>query len=439
MTLRRQLLLAPALAFAAMLAMLLLFLGVARHQSAPDPSTALRSVPDAPPPNATTDQRIAILQATVRAEPTKPDGYVLLAATELQKVRETGDSSYYPRVDGLLRRALELDPRNAGAITERSALELSRHQFAAGLRDAQLARRLAPQVDKPFGVLVDALVELGRYRQAGAALREMVDRQPNLAAYARVSYWRELHGDLAGAASAMRRAVSAGGDVPENAAYVQSLLGDLDFARGQLGAARRDYGLALVELPGYVPAEAGLAKLDAARGRLDGAIRRLRGVVARLPLPQYVVALGDDELAAGRRGAARRDLALVRAEERLLAANGVNTDVDLALFEADHGSPARAVALAWRAWAAAPSVRSADALGWALARAGRPRAALPWARRALALGSRDALFLYHAGMAARAAGDRLDARRWLARSLAHNARFSPLYAPRAHRALKALR
>ena len=84
---------------------------------------------------------------------------------------------------------------------------------------------------------------------------------------------------------------------------------------------------------------------------------------------------------------------------------GVNADVELALFEADHGSPRRAVALGRRAWAAAPSVRSADALGWALHSAGHSRAALGWARRALALGSRDPAFLTHAGLIARSAGE----------------------------------
>src|SRR5439155_13208026 len=119
--------------------------------------------------------------------------------------------------------------------------------------------------------------------------------------------------------------------------------------------------------------------VEAARRRFAPAVSRLRGVVDRLPLPAYVVALGETELAAGRSADAHRDLELVRAEQRLLAANGVNTDTELALYEADHGSPARAVALARRAWASAPSVRSADALEWSLARAGRAREAPPWA------------------------------------------------------------
>ncbi|HEX8856609.1 MAG TPA: tetratricopeptide repeat protein, partial [Thermoleophilaceae bacterium] len=222
----------------------------------------------------------------------------------------------------------------------------------------------------------------------------------------------------------------------ENVAYVQTLLGNLLFDTGRLGAAREAYRTALARFPGYVPASAGLARVEAARGDLGAAIRRYSSAVARLPLPEYVVGLGETEQAAGRRAQARHDLALVRAEERLLQANGVNTDVDLALFEASHGSPKRAVMLARRAWSEASSVRSADALGWAYTRAGRPGAGLRWAQRALRLGSRDPMFLFHAGMAARAAG-RLDcARAYLARSLELNPRFNPLYARQAQEALR---
>ncbi|MEA2357066.1 MAG: hypothetical protein QOI62_326 [Solirubrobacteraceae bacterium] len=375
---------------------------VARH----DDGRALAplALPPGPLPNEPTDAQIRGLQATVRAAPGRADGYTLLSSAYLQKVRETGDAGYYQRAAAAVSRALILSPSDPAALTQRSAVELSRHDFRAGLADAQRARALAPAVNKPFGVLVDALVELGRYDDAGRALQQMVNRHPDLAAYARVSYFRELHGNLPGAVRAMRRAVSAGGEVPENDAYVRTLLGNLELQRGDLVAARRAFGGALVSLPGYVPAVAGMAKVDVARGRLPAAIARLRDAVTRLPLPEYVIALAEAEHVAGRRVAAARDLDLVRVEERLLARSGVNTDVDTALFEADHGSPQKAVALARRAWAAAPSVRAADALGWALTCAGDARAALPWAAWALHLGSHDPAFNLHAALAARAAG-----------------------------------
>ena len=329
-------------------------------------------------------------------------------------MRETGDAGFYTRAQGAVDRALSLRPDDPGALTQRSALELSRHDFRAGLRDALRARALAPAVIAPFGTVVDALVELGRYPQAERALQEMVDRKPNLAAYARVSYFRELHGDLDGALAAMRAAVSAGGAVPEQDAYVRALLGGLELQKGRIGPAVRQYGEALQAVPGYPAAEAGLAQADVARGRLTPAIARLQRVVDRLPLPSYVIALGEAQAAAGRRAAAAQSFALVRVETMLQQRAGVNADVELALFEADHGSPRRAVALGRRAWAAAPSVRSADALGWALHRAGHSRAALGWARRALALGSRDPAFLTHAGLIARGAGEPRLAARWLA-------------------------
>jgi tetratricopeptide (TPR) repeat protein len=381
-------------------------------------------------PGASTDTRIKGFQSLVKSKPKDSGGYDLLGDAYLQKVRETGDASFYTRADGVYSKALQLNPRDPAAVTGAGALALSRHDFSAALRYGQRARQLAPYSFQPLGVIVDAQVELGRYRDAERSLQQMIDLKPNLASYARVSYFRELHGDLRGAIEAMKLAVSAGGGAAENVAYVQTLLGNLYFNVGRVGDARESYRTALETLPGYVPATAGLASVSP----VDRALRLYRHAVARLPLPQYVIALGELQQAAGK----HPDYDLVRAEERLLQANGVNTDVDLALFEANHGSPARAVSLAKRAWAAAPSVRSADALGWALTSAGRPGQGLHWARRALALGSRDPLFLYHAGKSAQAAGRAALARAYLSESLALNPRFSPLYAPRADRALKEL-
>jgi tetratricopeptide (TPR) repeat protein len=361
-----------------------------------------------------------------------PDERSLIADRYLQRVRETGDASYYVRAEGVLRGVT----RTPAVLTTLGTLALARHDFKAGLAYGLAARRAAPTTVKPLGVVVDAQVELGRYSEAARTLQTMLDEKPNLSSYARVSYFRELHGDLDGAVRAMRLAVAAGGGAPENVAYVQTLLGQLEYLRGRLPAAALAFRQALARFPHYPAAEAGLARVDAAHGRLAAAIRRLRGVVDRLPLPEYVIALGENELAVGRNAQAHRDLALVGAEERLLAANGVNTDTELALFEADHGSPGRAVALAQRAWRNAPSVRSADALGWALTSAGHPRTGVAWARRALRLGSRDPMFLYHAGTSALRAGSTAAGRRWLRAALALNPHFSPLYAPRAERSLR---
>jgi tetratricopeptide (TPR) repeat protein len=427
MTLTRNNFLAKLAVTVAVFAAALVTFVLVNHRGADTPSAAGGvSVP----PSASTDTRIASYQQLVRSHPKDSRGYDFLGDAYMQKVRETGDASFYRRADGVYTKALQLNPRDPAAVTGAGTLALARHDFSAALGFGQRARQLAPYSFQPVGVVVDAQVELGRYQDARRSLQQMIDLRPNLSSYARVSYFRELHGDLSGAIDAMKLAVSAGGGAAENVAYVQTLLGNLYFAVGRRADAREAYRMALETFPAYVPATAGLATVSS-RAR---ALLLYRSAVARLPLPQYVVALGELQQASGK----RPDYALVRAEERLLKANGVNTDVDLALFEANHGSPARAVSLAKRAWAAAPSVRSADALGWALTSAGRPGQGLHWARRALALGSRDPLFLYHAGMSAKAAGRAAVARAYLSESLALNPRFSPLYAPRAEHTLKEL-
>jgi tetratricopeptide (TPR) repeat protein len=386
-------------------------------------------------PATDTQAEIARLQAVARRVPRATEPRVELAAAYLQRARETFDPTLYNGADGLLRGVLAREPGNTGALVERAGLALSRHDFRLGLELARRAQRLEPSSTVALPPLVDALVELGRYGAAERTLQRLADRKPNLSAYARVSYLRELHGDLGGAASALALAAAAGGPAAENVGAVEVLRGDLAVVRGRRASAQRAYTMALTLVPGYAAAEAGRARLAAAAGDLRGAVARWRRLVARLPLPEYAIALGEAELAAGRPRAARRDFALVHAEQALLARAGVNTDTELALFEADHGDRARGLALARRAWAAAPSVRSADAMGWALTRAGRPAEGAVWARRARRLGSADPMFAYHAGIAVRAAGDDRAGRQLLRSALAHGLATRPWHARAARRAL----
>jgi tetratricopeptide (TPR) repeat protein len=422
-------LLGPVLAFALTLTIVVLL------DRSSSPSAVEAGGPDFAAARRSTDALISTIRAAIAANPRQADGYTRLGNAYLQKVRDRADTSYYPRIEAAFKRALARKPGDAGALAGLGALALGRHHFEEGLSYGLRARRAAPGVARIYGVIVDANVELGRYEAAARALQRMVDLKPNLASYARVSYYKELHADLDGALEAMELAVSAGGESPENAAYVQTLLGNLEFQLGHTGYAEHSYRQALARYPGYAAAAAGLAHVEAARGNLAAAIRRYRATVARIPVPEHLIALGEAELAAGQPAAAKRHFAQAAAQEVTARRNGENTSTESALFEASHGDAQRAVRLGRWAWALAPSVRSADALGWALTRAGRPEQGLRWARRALRLGSRDPLFLYHAGISAKAAGRRDLARRYLERALSQNAHFSPLYAPLARRAL----
>ncbi len=421
-------LLAVLLAFAAALGAFLLL-------RSPEPAAPAAAAPAAAAARDGSDD-LPALQAAVRDAPRATAPRVALAEAYLRRARTTGDPAFYARADGLLRGALARAPRDPDALAASAGLALSRHDFRRGLQLARRARAGRPGALAPAPLIVDALVELGRFGAAERELQQLVDTKPTLAGYARVSYLRELHGDLGGAVAAMRRAAAAGGAGRESTASVQSLLGGLELARGNLAAAGRAQRAALAAVPGYPAALAGLARLAAARGDLDAAGRRWQALATRLPLPEYVVALGETRLAQGRRAAARRELRLVGAERRLLGSAGVDTDAETAVYEADHGAPRRALALARRAWRAAPGVRAADAMGWALTRAGRPAAGLRWAHRALALGSRDPLMRHHAGLAALAAGAPAEGRAHLRVALAGGLAGWPWQAQQARTALR---
>ena len=83
----------------------------------------------------------------------------------------------------------------------------------------------------------------------------------------------------------------------------------------------------------------------------------------------------------------------------------MRTDLEIAQFDADHGVRlGRALAAARQARRARPSIDGDDVLAWALERNGRCAEALPYSRRALRLGTHDALKYFHRGMIERCLG-----------------------------------
>ncbi|MGI8608421.1 MAG: tetratricopeptide repeat protein [Candidatus Dormibacteria bacterium] len=392
-----------------------------------------------PRPGAATDALIARDQASLKLNPTSNTISASLAGAYLQKVREVGDPSYYGKADELLQAVLKRDPTQLAATVLTGQLQLARHQFLTALDWGQKARALNPYVTPPLAVIVDAEVELGRYPAAIDDVQKMVDLRPDLSSYSRVSYVRELKGDRAGAIEAMQAALTAGGSIPENTAYVQVLLGTLYFNQGDVASAAAQYRLVLVGYPDFVPALAAQAAVAAAKDDLPTAIRLYKKAVDIYPLPQYVIALGDVYAASGDSVNAGRTYDLAAAEQQLYQANGIDLDQELALFDADHQRDSANVrTLAARAVADRPSVTSYDVYSWVLYQAGDFQGALAATRQAHKLGTRDALFYFHTGMIEAKLGMNHEARSDLGAALAINPHFSVLHTPEAQKELAAL-
>ncbi|HXI17927.1 MAG TPA: tetratricopeptide repeat protein [Chloroflexota bacterium] len=391
---------------------------------------------------STTDKTLTQLQDGLKTKPEDAGTYAQLGSLYMQKAREMGDPTYYAKAEGAVKKSLELAPDNVLATVVMGGLHMARHDFEAALTWGEKARDLAPRGYVIYGIIGDANIELGRYEAAIDAFQTMVDLRPDLVSLSRVSYARELHGDLLGAIESMQQAVDAGSPRSEATNWSRIQLANLYFLTGDFKSAEQQYAMTLHLLPNYVHGLAGQARLEAAKGNLKGAVRQYEQIVQTQPLPEYVAALADAYRATGDTAGAAKQVELMRVIAQLQRASGVDVDLDMALFEVDHAPDAKTLETALTAarshYERRPSVHAADVLGWALYRANRPAEALPYARESLKLGSKDPVVLYHAGAIAAAAGQDTEARGHLEEALAKNDAFHVRYAPEAKKLLAQL-
>ena len=269
------------------------------------------------------------LLAKLRANPDDQKSRLVLAQAYMQEGRVTGNHAYY---DGaamqLLEEVLRTDPENFEALCCKASLNLTQHHFSQGLAIAEQAQQLNPQSGYVYGLLTDANVELGRYDEAIKMADKMNQVRPDLSAYARVSYLRELHGDIPGAKEAMVYAVKAGYSGLEQTEWTRVALGHLYEVSGQIDEAKGYYEQALALRPNYAYALAGLARVAAAHQDYPTAIKDLQ--LARATVQDYAF---TDELVDVYRLAGQPDEANKMAQESVkmlaYAANAANSDEQL--------------------------------------------------------------------------------------------------------------
>ena len=179
--------------------------------------------------------------------------------------------------------------------------------------------------------------------------------------------------------------------------------------------ARASFAEALGDDPASPLAHWGLARVAAAAEDWDTAVDHLDAAIAVIPSPEYVARRADIYRLRGAPGDDRRE----REDRRTVLAIGQLAgeaagvyDRTLSLYLSNSGEdPARALRLAEAELVARKDVYGYDALAWALLANDRADEARAQMAEALALGTRDAKLLYHAGMIEAALGNDAAARR----------------------------
>jgi tetratricopeptide (TPR) repeat protein len=410
----------------------------------PSPGAPAMAAVDAGVPAALPDlaELIDEREKRLRTRPRDARSWAVLGAAYVEQGRRLADPAYYPRAEKALRRSLEVRPKgNTRALAGLAALANARRDFPAARRWGEAALKLEPRRWTTYPLLIDAYTGLGEHAAAKRTLDRLTELRSGPTVLARAAAVHRERGWREDAAASLADAAAGARTPAERAAYLEQA-GQLAWERGDFEDALRHFQEAVRLDPDQRAAQAGQGRALAALGRTTEALNAYRVALTKQPCPRYALELGELYESLGMPEAARVQYDLLRERVRGAAAGGADEELVLGQFEADHGDPRDAVRRLRAEWRRQPGTEVADALGWALHRAGRHEEALRFAVRATegehGGGVRGAAYAYHRGMIERQLERYGAARRRLAEALRINPHFSPLHVPAARAALEAL-
>jgi tetratricopeptide (TPR) repeat protein len=221
---------------------------------------------------------------------------VRLAHLFIKEARVTGEHGhYYPAALDLLNGNLEKDKITKDeqflTLMTKAGVQLSLHDFSDALETGTAAALINPANAQIHGVLVDANVELGNYEKAIALVDRMVQLRPDLRSYSRVSYLRQINGDLDGAIDAMIMAVKAGVPGSEETAWAMLTLGEIYLDMGRVEEAQSTFEAILSQRPNYPFAVAALGDVAMANQDLVSAERYYQEAIDIIPEVGFYISL----------------------------------------------------------------------------------------------------------------------------------------------------
>ena len=358
------------------------------------------------------------------------------------RARLTGDIGDYLRARQALEQALAIEPTEMSARVTHARVLASMHDFPGALAEARAILSDDPAQLPALATAGDAELELGDVAAATASYHALATAAPGPAVDARLSRLAFIQGRTADAWTLANRAyteAAATGVTGPGLSWYAYVVGSLATTAGQPTSAIQWFETAVDAWPGSYLAVAGKARAEAGLGRSDAAIADYGAAIAISPQPDSLAALGDLYATRGDRQLAGRQYDTVEAIAHLAAVNEQVFNRQLVLFSVNHDRDlAQALALAQGEIAVRRDAYGYDALAWALLGNGRTAEADAAIRQAMAFGTVDPLFEYHAGRIAESLGQHDRARQLLTAALAATGALDPLATSRAEAALEAL-
>jgi len=384
------------------------------------------------------DRRIALVEARARRDPFSAADQGWLAQLFLQRARETGSAEDVLRAESAARASLRLrDVHNTGAYGLLASALVEQHRFGEAREAARTLVAREPENAAFRALLGEIQLELGDYAGADSVFGSLAPSRAELDVAPRLARWAEIGGRTGEARALLRaardRAVLRTDLAPELVAWFQLRVGDFELRHGELDAAEEALAAGLEVFPDDRRLLAAMARLEGARENWDAAIDFGERAVAAAPEPATLALLADLYAASGD---AERAAEYARVVEVSLAGSAGAYHRAESLFLLDHGRRVPQVLAQARAdLRTRRDVYGHDLLAWALHRSGRDAEARDEMAAALALGTRDPMLLYHAGMIEKSLGDRERSREHLQGALGIAPSFHPVHAGLAREAL----
>jgi tetratricopeptide (TPR) repeat protein len=293
------------------------------------------------------------LSGSLNENPANLKARLELAELYIAEARITGEHPYYYTAAlKMINSILTRNPKDRNilfyALSLKASVQLSLHQFAEGLKTAEEAVAINPYNSAIYAALVDANVELGNYDEAVKMADKMVSIRPDLRSYSRVSYLREIYGDVKGAIDAMDMAVKAGFPGYESTSWARFTLGKIYENYGNQAYAEMQYQIALMERPDYPFALEGLAGIEMNKGNMKKAEDLLTKAAGIMPEISFHVSLAKLYLKTGQKAKAESEtdkiIRMMAEDEK----SGHMVDLEKAKVYLElMGDPDKALALAF--------------------------------------------------------------------------------------------